>query len=463
MAGVRAGVAAQNRDSAVNRSMKMLPRLLISLLLCMVCEGSGAEPNGWKFDFGGEAAPGATTVRPDLLFSSEKGHGFEPGSVVKATARGGGDKLRDGFVTSEKPFLFSVAVPEGLYRVTVVLGDAQDTSLTTIKAEARRLMAEKVETVKGEFETCVFNVAVKRPELEGGGKVQLKPAEMDGHRDWDDKLTLEFSNARPCLCSLEIVPVQNVTTIYIAGDSTVTNQRNEPWAGWGQMLPRFFTEAVVVSNHAQSGLALFSFERQRRLEKIVNTMNKGDYLFIQFGHNDQKDKRADAGPFTTYKQNLKRFVEAVRNKGGIPVLVTPMERRRFDENGRQTTTLAEYSEAVKQVGAEEKAPVIDLNAMSLKLYAALGPKGSAKAFAHYPANSFPGQERALEDDTHHNAYGAYELARCVVEGIKAHVPALAGVLRNDLGSFDPAKPDAPEKFDLPGSPVAGWMEKPAGS
>ena len=136
-----------------------------------------------------------------MLFSSEKGHGFEPGSVVKATARGGGDKVRDGFATSEKPFLFSVAVPEGVYRVTVVLGDAQDTSSTTIKAVARRLMAEKVETAKGEFETCVFNVAVKRPELEGGAKVQLKPAEMDGHRDWDDKLTLEFSNVRPGLCS----------------------------------------------------------------------------------------------------------------------------------------------------------------------------------------------------------------------------------------------------------------------
>jgi lysophospholipase L1-like esterase len=443
--------------------MKYLPLFFAAVLpLFLAQQTTAAEQTTWKVDFGGEVAPGFTAARPEAVFSAETGFGLEEGFAANTITRGGADKLRDGFVTSAKPFFFSLAVPEGIYRVTVTLGDAQDASSTTVKAESRRLMLEKVTTEKGNFETRVFNVAVKRPELKSGGKVQLKPTEEGGHRDWDTKLTFEFSGARPCVCAMEIVPVEDVTTIYIAGDSTVTNQRNEPWAGWGQMLPRFFSDAVVVSNHAQSGLALFSFVSQKRLEKILSTMKKGDYVFIQFGHNDQKDKRPNAGPFTTYKGNVKRFVEVVRKGEGVPVLVTPMERRRF-EGDRQSATLTDYAEAVRQAGAEWKVPVIDLNAMSLKFYAALGPEKSTKAFVHYPAKSFPGQDKALRDDTHHNAYGAYELARCMVEGIKAEVPALAKHLSADCGTFDPSKPDAPEKFELPASPVAGPVETPAGS
>jgi lysophospholipase L1-like esterase len=252
-------------------------------------------------------------------------------------------------------------------------------------------------------------------------------------------------------------------TVFLAGDSTVTDQSHEPYAGWGQMLPRFFEQGVAVSNQAESGLALFSFERQKRLEKILSMMKKGDYLFIQFGHNDQKDKRPDAGPFTTYKTSLKHFVAVARGKGGIPVLVTPMERRRFDDAGKQTATLADYAAAVRQVGDEDKVPVIDLNAMSLKFYAALGPDKSTQAFVHYPANTFPGQDKPLKDDTHHNAYGGYELARCVVEGIKATVPELAAHLAKDAGTFDPAKPEQFEAVNIPASPITGSPEKPAGN
>ena len=192
-------------------------------------------------------------------------------------------------------------------------------------------------------------------------------------------------------------------------------------------------------------------------------MNKGDYLFIQFGHNDQKDKRPGAGPFTTYKADLKRFVAAARDKGGIPVLVTPMERRRFGGDDKPIPTLSDHAAAVRQVGAEEKVPVIDLHAMSLKFYAALGPERSARAFAHYPANTFPGQDKPLKDNTHHNAYGGYELARCVVEGIRANVPALATHLAKDAGPFDPVNPDSPDKVDIPASQVSGATKKPVGN
>lgn len=440
-----------------------LTAISAALVLGVAHSASAAEQSHWKLDFGGAAAPGCTAVRSESAFSADAGYGFEQGSKVTTGFGGGADPLRDGFVTSDGPFLFSVVVPEGVHRVTLTLGDSQGTSVTTVKTEARRLMLQKVETTKGKCETRTFNVAVKRPALKGGGKVKLKEPELDGHRDWDTKLTLEFSNTHPRLCALEIAPARNFTTVFIAGDSTVTNQKSEPYAGWGQMLPRFFSDAVVVSNHAHSGLTLKSFEGGMRLEKILTTMNEGDYLFIQFGHNDQKDKSSGAGAFTTYKTNLKRFVTAARNKGGIPVLVTPMERRRFDKSGRQTATLADYAEAVRQVGTEDSVPVIDLNAMSLKLYAALGPDKSRKAFVHYPANTFPGKDRPLADDTHHNAYGAYELARCLVQGIRTALPDLATHLVKDAGIFDPTKPDAPEDVEIPASAITGLVEKPAGN
>jgi lysophospholipase L1-like esterase len=263
--------------------------------------------------------------------------------------------------------------------------------------------------------------------------------------------------------SLEIQPTRPSITVFVAGDSTVTDQTNEPYAGWGQMLPRFFDANVAIANHAESGLALFSFERQRRLEKILSVMQPGDYLFIQFGHNDQKSKSENAGPFTSYKSDLKMFVTAVRNKKGLPVLVTSMERRRFDGEGKPTATLADYAEAVRQVGKEENVPVIDLNAMSLQLYSALGEEHSKKAFAFYPAETFPGQTKELKDNTHHNNYGAYELARCVVEGIKSNVPALANHLIVNLDTFDPNRPDSPDTILIPPSPFIGNSVMPAGN
>jgi lysophospholipase L1-like esterase len=307
-------------------------------------------------------------------------------------------------------------------------------------------------------------VNIRKPAISTGGTTSLNKREQGPPvtPDWDEHLTFEFNGEHPGVSSIEITPAKGSVTVFLAGDSTVTDQRNEPWAGWGQMLPRFLQQGVAVSNQAESGLALYSFKRQKRLEKALSMMKPGDYLFIQFGHNDQKDKSSGAGPYTSYKANLKDFVAAARSKGGLPVLVTPMERRRWNGNEPQPT-LADYAEAVRQVGTEEKVPVIDLNAMSLKLYAALGPEKSKKAFVHYPAHTFPGQDKELADDTHHNAYGGYELARCIVEGIKMSVPTLAARLAKDVGSFDPSKPDEPENVAIPASPINSAPEKPAGS
>jgi len=411
--------------------------------------GAALDAAEFKFDFGsGKAPAGYSKVAPQTAFDAKGGFGYLLGEGV------GPNQAK----------VFAVDVDEGNYEVTIRFGDPTAATSTTIKAESRRLMIEKVETEPGKYETRTFTVNVRKPAMSTGGTTSLNGRELGPppKLDWDNHLSLEFNGSHPGVASMEIKPAKDAVTVFVAGDSTVTDQDHEPYTGWGQMLPRFFTQGVAVSNQAESGLALYSFERQKRLEKILSMMKRGDYLFVQFGHNDQKDKSAGAGPFTTYKANLKKFVDAARSKGGIPVLVTPMERRHW-KGGAFEPSLFEYAEAVRQTGAELRVPVIDLNAMSVKFYTALGPENSSKALVHYPANTFPGQTEPMKDDTHHNAYGAYELARCVVEGVKVNVPELAKHLAKDAGTFDPAYPDPPEKFDIPRSALPGRTEKPAGS
>ncbi|RYX86528.1 rhamnogalacturonan acetylesterase [bacterium] len=427
-------------------------------------QATGAK-SSWKFDFGaGKVEPGYIQVLPTTTYSPETGYGLETPALVTNQDRGKPDNLRRDFLTSDKPFRFSVAVPEGNYSVKVILGDGAGQSNTTIKAEQRRLMLEEVRTIAGQFETRTFTVNVHAPQIAEGREVALNARELGPplSLNWDKKLTLEFNGPRPCICAVEITPAEEALTVFLAGDSTVTDQRDEPWAAWGQMLPRFFKPGVAVANYAESGLSLKSFKSQRRQEKLLSAMKPGDYAFIQFGHNDQKDKAPNAGAFTSYKDILRDFVKQVQEMRGRPVLVTSMERRRWSDEGKPQPTLADYAEATRQVASEENIPVIDLNAMSLKFYEAMGPEASQKAFVFYAANTFPGQKEALKDNTHFNNYGAYELARCIVEGIKANVPALAKSLADDVKSFDPAKPDSAESFNLPVSPLAA-SEKPAGN
>lgn len=408
-----------------------------------------SRPAGFKFYFGAEAPPGGfVPVPPTIKYSPARGYGFDDANYQALRAG-------HGSICSERPFLFSVALPEGNYSVDVTLGDQATDSATTIKAESRRLLLERLHTAPGEFETRRFTVNVRAPEIASGGRVELKPGET-ASLDWDDRLTLEFNDTRPCLAALEITRVEDAVTVYLAGDSTVVDQVEEPWAAWGQMLPAFFDARVAVANHAESGESLKSFIRERRLDKILSTIKPGDYLFIQFAHNDQKQGSKYAGThadaFTTYKAYLTVFVQEARSRGAIPVLVTSMHRRSFGADGRINNTLSDYPEAMRQTAAEEKVPLIDLNAMSKVLYEALGVEGSTRAFVHYPARTFPGQTVELKDDTHFNAYGAYELAKCVVQGIRNSHLDLARFLRTDA-PFDPSHPDPVESVHLPASPA----------
>jgi len=409
-----------------------------------------AAATNLKFDFGpGRVAPGYTPVLEKNIYTRELGYGFEPGANVKCLDRGGQNALRSDLCTSDQPFFFSVALPEGNYNVTITFGDQTAETDTTVKAELRRLMLEEVHTAPGKFTTRTFTVNIRRPQISTGGEVKLKDREQTSEAwAWDEKLTLEFNNQRPSVCAIEITRADG-PTLFLLGDSTVCDQALEPFNSWGQMLTRFFRPGLAIANHAESGESLRSSLGAKRLDKVLSLMKPGDYLFIQFGHNDEKEKGEGIGAFTTYKADLKHFVTAARQRGGIPVLITPVQRRTFDAQGKITNSHGDYPEAVRQAAKEERVPLIDLHAMSKLLYEAWGFVASPRAFAP-------------NDGTHHDNYGSYELARCIVEGIKANRLGLMKYLVTDIGAFDPTHPDPMDSFKLPASPQR-TQTKPPGS
>ncbi len=159
--------------------------------------------------------------------------------------------------------------------------------------------------------------------------MRRKPREI-GSLDWDEKLTLEFVGEHPSLRSVEVKPAPPDTpVIYIAGDSTVTDQEHEPWAAWGQMLPAFFGPGIAVANNAESGETIRSFVGENRFPKIFSEIKRGDYLLMQFGHNDQKQGNGYVSP-EQYADLLRKYIAMARQAGATPVLLTPMNRRTFD-------------------------------------------------------------------------------------------------------------------------------------
>lgn len=358
-------------------------------------------------------------------------------------------EIRDSTCAGDKPFFISAEEPDGDYRVTVILGDKTAPALTTVKAEARRLMLWDVATQPGKTARRSFVVHVRTPEVNEQEKVRLKPREI-GNLDWDEKLTLEFTGEHPVVQSIDIAPVQ-VPTVYLAGDSTVVDQDKEPWAAWGQALPVFFNDRIAIANEAESGETIASFVSEHRFDKIFSTIRRGDYLLMQFAHNDQKPGRGFVS-IPEYKDLLRRYIALARERGAHPMLVTSMNRRNFSAEGKIVPTLGDYPEAMREVAREQRVPLIDLNAMSKTLFEAMGPEGTLRAFVHYPANSFPGQTEALADNTHFNSFGALELAKCIVQAIREQHLPLARYLRHDLPRFDPAQPDSPQVWHDPPDP-----------
>lgn len=404
----------------------LLAPVVFTTALCACLLGTA-----FRLDAGAtDPVPGHDALGPADDYDADRGYGWVGDTTPAAVAGGGDDPPRDSAVTAADPFWLSLAVPEGTYRVTVVLGDGATPTRTTVKAESRRLCLERVATAPGAFRTASFTVDVRTPDLPDGGRVDLNERE-EGTLHWDDRLTLEFSGTRPSVAAVEVEPAPAATTVFLAGDSTVTDQTATPWSSWGQMLPRFFDASVAVANHAESGRTVRSFVAERRWAKVASQLDDGDYLLAQFGHNDMKNGDPSE---TGYVDGLADFVGSARDRGATPVLVTPPHRRRFTD-GTVENTLRDYPDAVRDLADERDVALVDLHAASEPLYEALGPDGSGAA---------------VVDGTHHTAYGGYHLARCVVRGIRRADLDLADALRGDVGRYDPADPHpTPAEWRLP--------------
>ena len=336
-----------------------------------------------------------------------------------------------------EPFYFSVRVPDGNYRVRIVCGGKKNGN-TTVRAEGRRLMMDHIMTPKAKDTAVVeFTVNKRSPFIEEGKRVKIKDREKT-YLAWDDKLTLEFNGPMPAVKSIHIEAV-DVPTIYLCGNSTVVDQNNEPWASWGQMITRWFGPEVAISNHAESGLTARTFIGSFRLDKILSTLKKGDYVFVEFGHNDEKEHRPGDGAWYHYQYQLKIFVDQVREKGAEIIFCTPTQRRQFNDDKRTIrNTHGDFPAAMKMVAERENVPLIDLNAKTKVLFETMGFEDSKRLLVHYPKEMYG---RELADNTHFNTFGAYEVAKCVVVGMKELGLPIVQYLRPDWPGFDPTHPD----------------------
>jgi lysophospholipase L1-like esterase len=421
-----------SKAAASARAIARLTALGLTWAAWAACAQTNPPP--LKFTFG-LPSPGYTLVTPDTAYAKDPGFGFEPGASVKAVLGGTTEANTTHAISSDRVFYFSVAEPEGNYKVTVTLGNPKTAADTTVNAELRRLMLQQIHTEANQFLARTFIVNVRQAAISTGGQVKLKDREKTSEAwAWDDKLTLEFLGNNPSVAKVEIEPV-DVPTVFLMGDSTVCDQPAEPYNSWGQMLPRFFKPDVAVANHAESGEAIASSLGARRFDKIWSQMKKGDYLFVQFGHNDMKSKAPDA--LQVYQDDFGKVVDKARSLGGIPVLCTPVSRHSFGADGKISNSFGGYPDAIRAVAAEKNVPLIDLQKMTASFYEALGPEASHGAFA------------TMKEGTHHNDYGSYEVAKCVLLGIQQKKLDLAQSITDDFTGFDPAHPDAMDAFTLP--------------
>ena len=228
--------------------------------------------------------------------------------------------------------------------------------------------------------------------------------------------------------SLAVAQRQPVT-IFLAGDSTMARKLPEkrPETGWGEMLGEFFREGTVtIDNRAQNGRSTRTFISENRWQSIVDALRPGDYVLIQFGHNDESKEKVDRyTPPADFRNNLIKFVSEARARKAIPVLLTPVMRRRFGKDGKLQDTHGEYPDLVRQVAAEYKVALIDMHRSSAAVLARAGLEGSRKLFLQLRPGENPNYPNGIEDNTHFSPFGAEVMASLAADGIRELTPKLA--------------------------------------
>lgn len=340
-----------------------------------------------------------------------------------------------------KVFVDTKKLDVGNYDVTFTFGDKEKATRNWVKFEGRRVALAEVTTKPGETKKISFTARVKGPATKSDGP--------SGEAPYPYALSLTVITDAPGVSEPEIVRNDSARVVYLCGDSTVTDQQGEPWGSWGQCLPAFFGKGLAVANFARSGLTTKSFRDQGRLDRILDSLKEGDFVLVQFGHNDQK--RPELAPETGYTAQLVDYVERIRAKGGRPVIVSSVERLRFSPDGAQEPkTLLDYANAAKAVATEKGLPCIDLNDASYRMYGSMGAKDSPRllctATIEEQRRDYFGEGkgyngrpvRNIADKTHHSIYGAYVMAHYIADRLAEIDPALAAARREGVKALDPA-------------------------
>jgi lysophospholipase L1-like esterase len=234
---------------------------------------------------------------------------------------------------------------------------------------------------------------------------------------------------RRAIALLMLIPVLTASrpgrqvVIHMIGDSTMADKpdpERNPERGWGQMLPSFFTDRVAVRNHAVNGRSTKSFLREGKWDSVLVQLKNGDYVFIQFGHNDAKitDSTRYTNPYTGYRRNLVRYVTETRRKGAKPVLFSPIVRRKFNENGTLEDSHGAYPFIMREVAKELDVSFVDMQLKSEDLVLSLGPEKSKELYLWVSPGVYEMLPEGKQDNTHFTETGAREMARLAVEGLK---------------------------------------------
>jgi lysophospholipase L1-like esterase len=228
-------------------------------------------------------------------------------------------------------------------------------------------------------------------------------------------------------------PVEEIT-IFMIGDSTMADKpydNGNPEKGWGQVFPLYFKETIRIENHAVNGRSTKSFIDQGRWDVVRDKIKPGDYVIIEFGHNDSKkeDSTRFADANTTYRWNLEKFINETREKDGIPILATPIVRRRFDKEGNFYDVHKDYPKVVREVAEEKNVVLLDLHKKSEALLIQYGEEKSKQLFLHIAPGEYPSLPEGKTDDTHFSPTGAFRICDLAVEEIKLKIPELASFFK----------------------------------
>ena len=231
------------------------------------------------------------------------------------------------------------------------------------------------------------------------------------------------------------MPEKKKITIWLCGDSTMSIKETKayPETGWGMPFVYFWDSAVNIENLAKNGRSTSSFRNEGLWKKVLDNAKEGDYVFIQFGHNDEVPTKKTYTTEVEFKNNLKQYLKETKSKKAIPILLTPMARRKFDAAGKIEDTHDVYSQIVRDVAKEEKVVLFDMDKITQQLYQQFGVENSKLLFLQLKPGEHPNYPDGKEDNTHFSELGARLVAQAVLSEIKKQIPDLAEKIVKPVG------------------------------